>query len=72
MNIKKKTQEAVGDAVVQGTKESIRKDLEENWREYAKYACYAIGAVAGVNILFNIINRPRAARCNVHFYIHIQ
>lgn len=69
--LKEKTQAAVGDTIVQGTKESLKKDILENWRTYAKIGIGVIGTIAGINLLFNVINAPRASRANVHFYIHI-
>lgn len=66
-----KMQNAIGDAVVSGAKKSLKKDWEENKKTYISYAVGAIACIAGINILFNVINRPRATRCNVHFYIHI-
>ena len=69
--LKEKAQTAIGDTVVDGIKGKLRQDLKENWKDYALVAAGIIGAVAGVNLLFNIINRPVANRSNIHFYIHI-
>lgn len=69
--LKEKAKDAVGETVVDGIKEKLKQDLKENWREYALVAAGIIGAAAGVNILFNLINRPVANRSNIHFYIHI-
>lgn len=69
--LKEKAQNAVGETVVDGIKEKLKKDLKENWKDYALVAAGMIGAAAGVNLLFNIINRPVANRSNIHFYIHI-
>ena len=68
---KEKAQSAVGETVVDGIKEKLKQDLKENWKDYALVAAGMIGAVAGVNLLFNLINRPVASRSNIHFYIHI-
>lgn len=69
--LKEKAQSAIGDTVVDGIKSKLKQDLKENWKGYALVAAGIIGAVAGVNLLFNIINRPVANRSNIHFYIHI-
>lgn len=69
--LKEKAQSAIGDTVVDGVKSKLKQDLKENWKDYALMAAGIIGAVAGVNLLFNIINRPVANRSNIHFYIHI-
>lgn len=69
--LKEKAQDAVGEIAVEGVKAKLKQDLKENWKEYALVAAGVIGAVAGVNILFRVINRPIASRSNVHFYIHI-
>lgn len=69
--LKEKAKDAVGETVVDGIKGKLKEDLKENWKDYALVAAGIIGAVAGVNILFNLINRPVASRSNVHFYIHI-
>lgn len=69
--LKEKAQSAIGDTVVDGIKGKLKQDLKENWKDYALVAAGIIGAVAGVNLLFNIINRPVANRSNIHFYIHI-
>ena len=69
--LKEKAQSAVGETVVDGIKGKLKQDLKENWKNYALVAAGMIGAVAGVNLLFNLINRPVASRCNIHFYIHI-
>lgn len=69
--LKEKAKDAVGETVVDGIKEKLKQDLKENWREYALVAAGIIGTAAGVNILFNLINRPVANRSNIHFYIHI-
>lgn len=69
--LKEKAKDAVGETVVDGIKGKLKQDLKENWREYALVAAGIIGAAAGVNILFNLINRPVANRSNIHFYIHI-
>ncbi len=69
--LKEKAQDAVGEIAVEGVKAKLKQDLKENWREYALVAAGIIGAAAGVNILFRIINRPVASRSNIHFYIHI-
>lgn len=69
--LKEKAQSAIGDTVVDGIKSKLKQDLKENWKDYALVAAGIIGAVAGVNLLFNIINRPVANRSNIHFYIHI-
>lgn len=69
--LKEKAKDAVGETVVDGIKGKLKQDLKENWKEYALVAVGIIGAAAGVNILFNLINRPVASRSNVHFYIHI-
>lgn len=69
--LKEKAQDAVGEIAVEGVKAKLKQDLKENWKEYALVAAGIIGAVAGVNILFRIINRPIASRSNIHFYIHI-
>lgn len=69
--LKEKAQDAVGEIAVEGVKAKLKQDLKENWKEYALVAAGIIGAVAGVNILFRIINRPVANRSNIHFYIHI-
>ena len=68
---KEKAQSAVGETVVDGIKGKLKQDLKENWKDYALVAAGMIGAVAGVNLLFNLINRPVASRSNIHFYIHI-
>lgn len=68
---KEKAKDAVGETVVDGIKGKLKQDLKENWREYALVAAGIIGAAAGVNILFNLINHPVANRSNIHFYIHI-
>ena len=69
--LKEKAQSAVGETVVDGIKGKLKQDLKENWKDYALVAAVIIGAVAGVNLLFNLINRPVASRSNIHFYIHI-
>lgn len=69
--LKDKAKDVVGETVVDGVKNRIKQDIQENWKEYALVAAGIIGAAAGVNLLFNIINRPRAHRSDVHFYIHI-
>lgn len=69
--LKEKAQSAVGETVVDGIKGKLKQDLKENWKDYALVAAGMIGAVAGVNLLFNLINRPVATRSNIHFYIHI-
>lgn len=69
--LKEKAKDAVGETVVDGIKGKLKEDLKENWKDYALVAAGIIGAAAGVNILFNLINRPVASRSNVHFYIHI-
>ncbi len=69
--LKEKAQNAVGETVVDGIKGKLKQDLKENWKDYALVAAGMIGAVAGVNLLFNLINRPVASRSNIHFYIHI-
>ena len=69
--LKEKAQSAVGETVVDGIKGKLKQDLKENWKDYALVAAGMIGAVAGVNLLFNLINRPAASRSNIHFYIHI-
>ena len=69
--LKERAQTAIGDTVVDGIKSKLKQDLKENWKDYALVAAGIIGAVAGVNLLFNIINRPVANRSNIHFYIHI-
>lgn len=69
--LKEKAQSAVGETVVDGIKGKLKQDLKENWKDYALVTAGMIGAVAGVNLLFNLINRPVASRSNIHFYIHI-
>lgn len=69
--LKEKAQSAVGETVVDGIKGKLKQDLKENWKDYALVAAGMIGAVASVNLLFNLINRPVASRSNIHFYIHI-
>lgn len=69
--LKEKAQSAVGETVVDGIKGKLKQDIKENWKDYALVAAGMIGAVAGVNLLFNLINRPVASRSNIHFYIHI-
>lgn len=69
--LKEKAQSAVGETVVDGIKGKLKQDLKENWKDYALVAAGIIGAAAGVNLLFNLINRPVASRNNIHFYIHI-
>ena len=69
--LKEKAQDTVGEIAVEGVKAKLKKDLRENWKDYALVAAVIIGAVAGVNLLFNLINRPVASRSNIHFYIHI-
>lgn len=69
--LKEKAQSAVGETVVDGIKGKLKQDLKENWKDYALVAAGMIGAIAGVNLLFNLINRPVASRSNIHFYIHI-
>ena len=69
--LKEKAQSAVGETVIDGIKGKLKQDLKENWKDYALVAAGMIGAVAGVNLLFNLINRPVASRSNIHFYIHI-
>lgn len=69
--LKEKAQSAVGETVVDGIKGKLKQDLKENWKDYALVVAGMIGAVAGVNLLFNLINRPVASRSNIHFYIHI-
>lgn len=69
--LKEKAQDTVGEIAVEGVKVKLKKDLKENWKDYALVAAGIIGAVAGVNLLFNLINRPVASRSNIHFYIHI-
>ena len=69
--LKEKAQNAVGETVVDGIKGKLKQDLKENWKDYALVAAGMIGTVAGVNLLFNLINRPVASRNNIHFYIHI-
>lgn len=69
--LKEKAQSAVGETVVDGIKGKLKQDLKENWKDYALVAAGMIGAVAGINLLFNLINRPVASRSNIHFYIHI-
>lgn len=68
--LKEKVQAAAGETIVTGVKEKIQQDISENWKVYAKYALCAIGAIAGVNLLFNAINRPRPQRMDMHFYVH--
>ena len=69
--LKEKAQSVVGETVVDGIKGKLKQDLKENWKDYALVAAGMIGAVASVNLLFNLINRPVASRSNIHFYIHI-
>ena len=69
--LKEKAQSAVGETVIDGIKGKLKQDFKENWKDYALVAAGMIGAVAGVNLLFNLINRPVASRSNIHFYIHI-
>ena len=69
--LKEKAQDTIGEIAVDGVKAKLKKDLKENWKDYALVAVGIIGAVAGVNLLFNLINRPVASRSNIHFYIHI-
>ena len=69
--LKEKAQDTIGEIAVDGVKVKLKKDLKENWKDYALVAAGIIGAVAGVNLLFNLINRPVASRSNIHFYIHI-
>lgn len=69
--LKEKAQDTVGEIAVEGVKAKLKKDLKENWKDYTLVAAGIIGAVAGVNLLFNLINRPVASRSNIHFYIHI-
>ena len=69
--LKEKAQDTIGEIAVDGVKAKLKKDLKENWKDYALVASGIIGAVAGVNLLFNLINRPVASRSNIHFYIHI-
>lgn len=69
--LKEKAQDTIGEIAVDGVKAKLKKDLKENWKDYALVAAGIIGAVAGVNLLFNLINRPVASRSNIHFYIHI-
>lgn len=69
--LKEKAQSAVGETVVDGIKGKLKQDLKENWKDYVLVAAGMIGAAAGVNLLFNLINRPVASRNNIHFYIHI-
>lgn len=69
--LKEKAQDTVGEIAVEGVKAKLKKDLKENWKDYALVTAGIIGAVAGVNLLFNLINRPVASRSNIHFYIHI-
>ena len=69
--LKEKAQDTVGEIAVEGVKAKLKKDLKENWKDYALVAAGIIGAVAGVNLLFNLINRPGASRSNIHFYSHI-
>ena len=69
--LKEKAQYTIGEIAVDGVKAKLKKDLKENWKDYALVAAGIIGAVAGVNLLFNLINRPVASRSNIHFYIHI-
>ena len=69
--LKEKAQSAVGETVVDGIKGKLKQDLKENWKDYALVAAGMIGTVAGINLLFNLINRPVASRSNIHFYIHI-
>lgn len=69
--LKEKAQDTVGEIAVEGVKAKLKKDLKENWKDYALVAAGIIGAIAGVNLLFNLINRPVANRRNIHFYIHI-
>ena len=69
--LKEKAQSAVGETVVDGIKGKLKQDLKENWKDYALVAAGIVGAVAGVNLLFNLMNRPVASRSNIHFYIHI-
>ena len=69
--LKEKAQSAVGETVVDGVKAKLKQDLKENWKDYALVATGIIGAVAGVTLLFHIINHPIARRSNIHFYIHI-
>ena len=69
--LKEKAQDTVGEIAVEGVKAKLKKELKEHWKDYALVAAGIIGAVAGVNLLFNLINRPVASRSNIHFYIHI-
>ena len=69
--LKENAQDIIGEIAVDGVKAKLKKDLKENWKDYALVASGIIGAVAGVNLLFNLINRPVASRSNIHFYIHI-
>ena len=69
--LKEKAQDTIGEIAVDGVKAKLKKDLKENWKDYALVTAGIIGAVAGVNLLFNLINRPVASRSNIHFYIHI-
>lgn len=69
--LKEKAKDVVGETVVDGVKNRIKQNLQENWKDYALVAAGIIGAAAGVNLLFNIINRPKPHRTDVHFYIHI-
>ena len=69
--LKEKAQDTIGEIAVDGVKAKLKKDLKENWKDYALVAAGIIGAVAGVNLLFNLINRPVASRSNIHFYIHV-
>lgn len=68
---KEKAKEAVGETVVDGIKDRLKEDIRTNWKDYALVAAGIIGAAAGVNLLFNLINRPVTSRSNIHFYIHI-
>ena len=69
--LKEKAQDTIGEIAVDGVKAKLKKDLKENWKDYALVAAGIIGAVAGVNLLFNLINRPVSSRSNIHFYIHL-
>ena len=69
--LKEKAQDTIGEIAVDGVKAKLKKDLKENWKDYALVAAGIIGAVAGVNLLFNLINSAVASRSNIHFYIHI-
>lgn len=66
-NFKKK----VGDTIVDGTKASVKEDLEQFVEDVLPTVITVAALALGIKAAFNLINRPKPAVSNVHFYIHM-